>query len=745
MDERTKSKLWIVPFLLLLMFGTFPVCTSATEKDNTVIYDASEIALYRDRTIQEIADRYSAARYAGETYSDSYSSTWYSVPASIKSPYAAGVLTEDTHEVMTAMTNFYRWLVGVPELKAGSQHSDSLQAQALDRNFEFSHYIHSSSKPADMDQELWDAGFVCTHDILARFSTPMNAVNNWMSEGYSLKDGTWDTVGHRYALIGANTSEIWFGYSGGVTVGEIMEYQNAMETPFAAFPAPGYMPLSLVSPNYSSWTVELNPLMLNVADVSDLQVTITDLSTGETYERSEANGTLQYSGSVVNFVQPGAPEVYTDEYSVVISGLTDETTGKPAEIRYEINFVDIKKYAPSYITDTLSGFAKYMIYEDMANDLDKVAAILPDEITVIAENGSQVIVPLSGSWTVDRNNSCFVNSADADSLPSRLTDKNGLLKRITIPYEITSESYNLLRITPTQVKAGEKVEFRMYRMVMSTDTSRIYRLTEDKDGRWSSVLAFDSASSADFDQKQSDQEKPWHIYNHTALKTDSGEYISVYYESIYMSEEWGGTTAYVSTDTKTLTVETEENNPAGLPFRDVNAKYWYYDTVRQAYEIGLMTGTSETAFEPDNPMSRGMVATVLYRIAGAPNVTYQSVFRDVPGTAYYAQAVTWAYQNKIISGYGNGTFGPDDNVTREEMAVMLCNYARFLGLPVNSSQGLEKFSDYKNTTAYAVPSMKWVVERGILSGTEDGRLNPTSDASRAECAKMLLLSYKNIF
>lgn len=177
-------------------------------------------------------------------------------------------------------------------------------------------------------------------------------------------------------------------------------------------------------------------------------------------------------------------------------------------------------------------------------------------------------------------------------------------------------------------------------------------------------------------------------------------------------------------------------------FTDVNSKYWYYDTIKQVYQLGLMTGTTDTTFEPDKPMSRGMVATVLYRMAGAPNVTYQSVFSDVPGTAYYAQAVTWAYQNKIISGYGNGKFGPDDNVTREEMAVMLCNYARFRGMQVNSNQGLETFVDYKNTTAYAVPSMKWVVEKGILSGTDDGRLNPTYDASRAECAKMLLQFYK---
>ena len=179
-----------------------------------------------------------------------------------------------------------------------------------------------------------------------------------------------------------------------------------------------------------------------------------------------------------------------------------------------------------------------------------------------------------------------------------------------------------------------------------------------------------------------------------------------------------------------------------LPFSDVSSKMWYYDTVKNAYAAGLMTGTTDTTFEPDKPMSRGMVATVLYRMAGAPDVKYQSVFSDVSKTAYYAQAVTWAYQNKIISGYGNGKFGPDDNVTREEMAVMLCNYARHRGMNVNSNQNLKTFVDYKNITSYAVPSIKWVVQQKIISGTEDGKLNPTLNATRAECAKMLLQSYR---
>lgn len=177
-------------------------------------------------------------------------------------------------------------------------------------------------------------------------------------------------------------------------------------------------------------------------------------------------------------------------------------------------------------------------------------------------------------------------------------------------------------------------------------------------------------------------------------------------------------------------------------FKDVSPKAWYYDTINEVNQLGLMTGTTSTNFSPDSSMSRGMVATVLYRMAGAPNVIYKNIFNDVNKSDYYAQAVTWAYNNKIISGYSNGKFGPNDNVTREQIAVMLCNYARYKGVKINSNKDLSAFKDKGKISSYAIPSMKWVVEKGIITGTEDKKLNPTNNATRAECAKMLLQVYK---
>ena len=149
--------------------------------DDTVVYDADQVATFAGRSAQEVADKYSAYRYSTQTYANGDRSTWFSEPSSTENPYAAGVLTEDTHKAMTDMTNFYRWLVGVETFDGVAQHSDSLQAQALVRNFQFAHYVSDDNKPEDMSQEMWDAGAPCTHNILAIGDTPHGAITVGMN------------------------------------------------------------------------------------------------------------------------------------------------------------------------------------------------------------------------------------------------------------------------------------------------------------------------------------------------------------------------------------------------------------------------------------------------------------------------------------------------------------------------------------------------------------------------------------
>ena len=526
---------------------------------DTIVYDADEMEPFKSRTLKEVADEYAKARYAGATYSNSDSSTWYQEPCSTSAPYAAGVLTQDTHTAMTAMTNFYRWLSGLNSLKNSSTHSDSLQVQALVRNFEFSHWVSDSSKPADMSDEMWNAGAPCRHNILARGYTPQGAITGWMNEGYSLRSQSWDTTGHRYALIEASLSDVQYGFSGGIAIGAGVASGNTSDLPFSAFPAPGYMPSRLVSPSSSAWSVRINKNTLKIADSTKVTAVITNLNTGNSYECTKENGKLRVSGVEIDMVQPSdySGSRYTDSYRVQITGLQDAATGSEAQISYTTRFADITEEMPSYVTSVTADAREYVIYKTMDNieSIKKVAAILPKQVWATAESGKKIRVSVKGEWEINEADKCFVNSADPSGLPENITDKNHLLDEVKVPYKISDDyydSYNTLYISPQKVKEGENIELGVYRTNISTDTSQIYKLTAKEDGTYSAVKKYDSSESPEFDKEASDASvySATHIYKKSGVTLDDArEYISVYYSSSSQSR------IYVCRATKTLEVE----------------------------------------------------------------------------------------------------------------------------------------------------------------------------------------------
>lgn len=526
---------------------------------DTIVYNADEMEPFKSRTLKEVADEYAKARYAGATYSNSDSSTWYQEPCSTSAPYAAGVLTQDTHTAMTAMTNFYRWLSGLNSLKNSSTHSDSLQVQALVRNFEFSHWVSDSSKPADMSDEMWNAGAPCRHNILARGYTPQGAITGWMNEGYSLRSQSWDTTGHRYALIEASLSDVQYGFSGGIAIGAGVASGNTSDLPFSAFPASGYMPSRLVSPSSSAWSVRINKNTLKIADSTKVTAVITNLNTGNSYECTKENGKLRVSGVEIDMVQPSdySGSRYTDSYRVQITGLQDAATGSEAQISYTTRFADITEEMPSYVTSVTADAREYVIYKTMDNieSIKKVAAILPKQVWATAESGKKIRVSVKGEWEINEADKCFVNSADPSGLPENITDKNHLLDEVKVPYKISDDyydSYNTLYIFPQKVKEGENIELGVYRTNISTDTSQIYKLTAKEDGTYSAVKRYDSSESPEFDKEASDASvySATHIYKKSGVTLDdAGEYISVYYSSSSQSR------IYVCRATKTLEVE----------------------------------------------------------------------------------------------------------------------------------------------------------------------------------------------
>ena len=182
--------------------------------------------------------------------------------------------------------------------------------------------------------------------------------------------------------------------------------------------------------------------------------------------------------------------------------------------------------------------------------------------------------------------------------------------------------------------------------------------------------------------------------------------------------------------------------PSGMPFTDVASGAWYYDAVSFVYKRGLMSGTGDNLFSPNVTTSRGMIVTILYRLDGSPSAS-SAGFTDVTSGQWYTDAVNWAAANDIVAGYGNGLFGPNDTVTREQMAVILYRYAQYKGYDTSASNSLNGYTDVGGVSSWALTAMQWANAEGLINGTSSTTLSPTSGATRAEVAQILLRFCEN--
>lgn len=182
----------------------------------------------------------------------------------------------------------------------------------------------------------------------------------------------------------------------------------------------------------------------------------------------------------------------------------------------------------------------------------------------------------------------------------------------------------------------------------------------------------------------------------------------------------------------TVSIPEQVQNPWRSPFADVAENAWYYDAVRFVCEQGLMRGMGEGVFAPGAGLSRAQLAQILYNQAGCPGGS-ACQFTDVAAGAWYYDAVAWAVEQGVATGYGGGLFGPDDLVTREQMAVMLWRYAG-ASAPGSADTG---FADAGQISLWALDAVRWAAEKNVLSGKEGRRFDPKGITTRAEAAQML--------
>lgn len=179
-----------------------------------------------------------------------------------------------------------------------------------------------------------------------------------------------------------------------------------------------------------------------------------------------------------------------------------------------------------------------------------------------------------------------------------------------------------------------------------------------------------------------------------------------------------------------------------MPFADVPSEAWYYDAVEYVFQNGLMNGTSAVRFSPEANTTRGMIVTMLYRLEGSPAAS-GTAFADVAAGQYYADAVAWAASHDIVKGYDSQTFGPDDSITREQMAAILYRYAQYKGYDVTERADLSAFTDAAQIAPYAVEAMQWANAKDIIRGISDTILDPQGNAVRAQVAALFMRFCEN--
>ena len=183
---------------------------------------------------------------------------------------------------------------------------------------------------------------------------------------------------------------------------------------------------------------------------------------------------------------------------------------------------------------------------------------------------------------------------------------------------------------------------------------------------------------------------------------------------------------------------TKEVKVSVSAFKDVGLGDWFFVAVNYCNEKGIILGATETEFRPDKKITRADLVTILWRMEGEPKVTGVKDFPDVSSKSYYANAVRWATKNKVVNGYNSGKFGPNDNITREQLATILWNYAKYKGKNVTATANTSKFTDWYKVTGYAQNAVKWAVGKGVITGKYKGRkVDPQGTASRAEAAGMI--------
>ena len=214
---------------------------------------------------------------------------------------------------------------------------------------------------------------------------------------------------------------------------------------------------------------------------------------------------------------------------------------------------------------------------------------------------------------------------------------------------------------------------------------------------------------------------------------------------IPVTDNGDGTYGFTMPDSKvTVSAAFKEKESAESGFADVAPDAWYAEAVHYVAENGLMNGIGSNLFDPDGTTTRAMIVTILHRAAGSPQPAGANPFDDVAEGQWYTDAVIWAAENGIVSGYGGGKFGPMDDITREQFAAILYRCAQYKGTAVTPDENILDFGDAADVSGWAVEAVRWAVQLKLMQGDGHGNLLPGAGATRAEAAALIMRFLENV-
>ena len=215
--------------------------------------------------------------------------------------------------------------------------------------------------------------------------------------------------------------------------------------------------------------------------------------------------------------------------------------------------------------------------------------------------------------------------------------------------------------------------------------------------------------------------------------------------AVLTTSDFGNNTYIFTMPAEAVTVSVTAKKAGGADhFVDVDPDGWYEDAIDYVVDNDLMSGIGDNKFEPDGPLTRAMVAQIFYNLEGKPAGNNSEPFPDVEAGKWYYDAISWGYVNKVVAGYGDGLYRPDQNVTREELVQIFFNYAKAKGWYNGEQADLTGFSDYENVAPWHKEAVSWGVSAKLVSGKGGNKIDPKVDSLRCEAAQMLMNLNLNI-